>query len=221
VSEIAVAKRLLETVTTAPSLAQSLPLGFSLDALHAQVETLTLLNSREAGYLVGLKANQKQLYQQMQQLAQQTVPLSQTTHTETLHGRHTQRTVSVYAAPTDLPKRWLKTGITRIVWVSRQGMRNGKSFHEEQCYLSNLHLEAPAFLDLTRSHWQIENGLHWVKDVTLKEDYPPRRGGFAPISWAVFNAFLITLARRLRCRTLPDCIRELANQVHQVFLWLT
>jgi predicted transposase YbfD/YdcC len=100
-------------------------------------------------------------------------------------------------------------------------MRNGKPFHEEQCYLSNLPLAAPAFLNLTRSHWQIENGLHWVKDVTLKEDYPPRRGGFAPISWAVFNSFLITLARRLGCRTLPDGIRESANQVHQVFLWLT
>jgi hypothetical protein len=115
VSEIAVANRWLETVTTAPSLAQSLPLAFSLDALHAQVETLTFLDSREAGYLVGLKANQKQLYQQMQQLAQQTLPLSQTTPTETLHGRHTQRTVKVYAAPANLPKRWLKTGITRIV----------------------------------------------------------------------------------------------------------
>ena len=60
-----------------------------------------------------------------------------------------------------------------------------------------------------------------VKDVTLQEDYPPRRGGYAPISWAIFNSFVITLARRLGCRTVPDCIRDLANQVHQVFLWLT
>jgi predicted transposase YbfD/YdcC len=29
--------------------------------------------------------------------------------------------------------------------------------------------------------FKIENGLHWVKDVTLQEDYPSRRGGFAPI----------------------------------------
>jgi len=221
VSEIEVAKRLLATVTTAPSLAQSLPLGFSLDALHAQVETLALLHSHEAHYLVGLKANQKKLYQQMQQLAQQALPLSQTTQTETLHGRHTQRTVNVYAAPPDLPNRWVKAGITRSIWISRQGIRNGQPFQENHCYLSNLNLEAPAFLDLIRSHWHIENGLHWVKDVTLKEDYPPRRGGFAPISWAVFNSFLITLARRLGCRTLPDCMRELANQVHLVFRWLT
>ena len=60
-SEIGVAKRLLEAVTSAPSLAQSLPGGFSLDALHAQVDTLELLEARHCHYLVGLKANQKRL----------------------------------------------------------------------------------------------------------------------------------------------------------------
>jgi predicted transposase YbfD/YdcC len=220
-SEIGVAKQLLNTVITAPTLAQSLPIGFSLDALHAQVETLTLVNGQGSHYLVGLKTNQKNLHRQLQHLHQQGLPLSQTSHAETLHGRQTQRTVQVYAAPSDLPKRWTKAGITRIIWVCRQGIRAGKPFQEEQCYLSNLTLDATAFLELTRSHWQIENGLHWVKDVTLAEDDPPRRGGFAPISWAVFNSFLITLARRLGCRTLPDCIRALANQVHQVFRWLT
>ena len=34
---------------------------------------------------------------------------------------------------------------------------------------------------MIRHYWQIENGLRWVKDTTLKEDRPPRRGGYAPI----------------------------------------
>jgi len=220
-SEIEVAKRLLRTVTTAPALARSLPVGFSLDALHAQVDTLTLINAQESHDLVGLKTNQKTLHQRLHRLRQQELPLSQTSHSERVHGRQTQRTVQVYAAPDDLPKRWSSAGITRVIWVNRQGIRASKPFQEAQCYLSNLTLDAPEFLELTRSHWQIENGLHWVKDVTLHEDDPPRRGGYAPISWAIFNSFLITLARRLGCRTLPDCIRHLANQVHQVFRWLT
>lgn len=220
-SEIEVAKRLLSAVTAAPSLAQSLPLSFSLDALHAQVGTLELLTARQCHYLVGLKANQKKRHQQMQNLLHRATPLSQATHAETLHGRYTLRTVQVYAAPSELPPRWTKAGISRVVWVKRQGTRSGKPFEEQHCYLSNGILDATAFLELTRTHWQIENGLHWVKDVTLQEDYPPRRGGYAPISWAIFNSFLITLARRLGCRTVPDCMRELANQVHQVFHWLT
>lgn len=220
-SEIEVAKRLISAVTGAPSLAQSLPLNFSLDALHAQVGTLELLTARQCHYLVGLKANQKKLHQQMQALLHQASPLSQATHAETVHGRHTCRTVQVYSPPAALPQRWAKAGILRVVWVQRQGTRSGQPFEAQHCYLSNQTLDATAFLELIRTHWQIENGLHWVKDVTLQEDYPPRRGGYAPISWAIFNSFLITLARRLGCRTVPDGIRKLANQVHQVFRWLT
>jgi hypothetical protein len=121
---------------------------------------------------------------------------------------------------TSLPKRWTNSGITRIIWVKRTGRRGHKPF-EELHYLSNWNLDAVEFLRLTQPHWQIENGLHWVKDVTLKDDDPPRRGGFAPINWAVVNSFLITLARRLNHRTLPDCIRDLTNQVEQGFGWLT
>ncbi len=222
VSEIAVAKRLLTAVHQAPTLAQSLNLGFSLDALHAQVKTLDLLQAQQQPYIVGLKANQKTLYQQMQHLFATAAPLSDATQAlERRRGRQVQRTVWVFAAPKDLPKRWANCGITRIIWVRRTGLRSGRPFEEMHCYLSNWNLEAAECLHLIRLHWQIENGLHWVKDVTLREDYPPRRGGFAPISWAVINSFLITLARRLNHRTLPDCIRDLTNQVEQVFAWLT
>lgn len=59
--ELEVAKRLLKTVTTAAAFAEALPVGFSLDALHAQVATLTLTQAQGEHYLVGLKANQKHL----------------------------------------------------------------------------------------------------------------------------------------------------------------
>jgi predicted transposase YbfD/YdcC len=159
-SEIGVAKRLLSAVTSTPSLGQSFAGGFSLDALHAQVETLEFLESQYCHYLVGLKANQKKLYESMQQVLHHATPLTQATHTETLHGRHTRRTVQVYAAPSGLPQRWAKAGISRVVWVKRQGMRSGKPFEQVHCYLSNWILDATTFLELIRNHWQIENGLH-------------------------------------------------------------
>jgi len=218
---VEVAKRLLKRVTRNPSLAQSLPGGFSLDALHAQADTLSSLAASQCHYVVGLKANQKKLWRQAQQLVKTTIPLTQATHQEKTHGRLTQRSVRVYRAPTHLAERWNACGIIRIVWVKREGIRNAQPFVQEHFYISNWDLDASAFLEVIRQHWQIENGLHWVKDVTLKEDYPPRRGGYAPISWAVFNSFLITLIRRLGCRTIPDGMRQLANQVHDVFRLLT
>ena len=220
INEVAVAQRLIKRVTGNANLAKSLPGGFSLDALHSRTETLSLLASRHRHYIVGLKRNQKNLYQQAERLTFTTVPLSEATHVEQKHGRQTRRTVRVYAAP-ELPKRWDSSSITRIISVTREGTRKGKPFFHEHFYLSNWDLDASNFLEEIRQHWQIENGLHWVKDVTLKEDYPPRRGGYAPINWAVFNSFLITLIRRLGCRTIPDGIRELTNQVEDVFRLLT
>jgi predicted transposase YbfD/YdcC len=220
INEVEVAQRLIKRVTSNANLAKSLPGGFSLDALHSRTETLGLLESRHCHYIVGLKRNQKKLYRQAEQLTLTSVPLSEVTHLEHKHGRETRRTVRVYAAP-ELAQRWASSGITRIIWVKREGTRKGKPFCHEHYYLSNWELDASRFSEAIRSHWQIENGLHWVKDVTLKEDYPPRRGGYAPINWAVFNSFLVTLIRRMGCRTLPDGIRELTNQVEDVFRLLT
>jgi hypothetical protein len=88
ISEIEVAKQLLTRVHQAPVLAQSLQVGFSLDALHAQVDTLSLMHAQNQHYIVGLKANQKILYQQMQHLFATALPLSQAQgETEKTHGR--------------------------------------------------------------------------------------------------------------------------------------
>ena len=197
-----------------------MPLCFSLDALHTQVETLAQIHRQGAHYIVGVKANQKTLYQRAQQIAQQSLPLSVDVQVETTRARQVRREVALYQ-PTQLLERRSKCNIQSIIGVKRTGTRQGKPFCEQHYYLSNRIETAAEFAAFICAHWQIENGLHWVKDVTLKEDYPDRVGGHSPISWAILNSFLITFARRLAVRTLPQASRALANQVHQVFRWLT
>ncbi len=221
VSEISVAQRLLQAVVSAPEMAHTLPVCVSLDALHTQVDTLTLLENAQTPYLVGLKANQPKLYAQAQQLYEQTIPIDIVTEYDATHRRQVQRTVRVYPVPADLPQRWATAGIRRIVWIQRQGIRDGKPFDESHCYVSNRCLRAESYMTQIRDHWQIENGLHWVKDVTFQEDYPPRRGGQAPISWAVLHSFFITIARQLAYQTIPAAIRALTNRLDKVFPFLT
>lgn len=221
VSEIDVAKRLVTTVTTAPELAASMPIGFSLDALHTQVKTLELIAQRGGHYLIGLKTNQPKLHRLAQQLVQHTQALSVDSVVDRTHGRQIRRTVTVYAVPKHLPKRWQQCAIACIIWVKREGLRQGRAYEENHFYLTNVCESAQTFNRLVQDHWQIENGLHWVKDVTLSEDNPPCRGGHAPISWAVLNSFLITIARKLDASTVPAAIRLLANQVQKVFRLLT
>lgn len=46
-------------------------------------------------------------------------------------------------------------------------------------YLSSLSLDAPRFARAVRSHWSIENQLHWVLDVNFGEDQSRARSGYA------------------------------------------
>lgn len=210
VSEIEVAKRLVQQLPESTGAS-----CLTLDALHTQTETVKTLHECNQQYVIGLKPNQPSLYRTAEDLHQHATALSVATETDSSHGRSVQRLVWVYAAPQHLKAKW--QGVTTLIWVERQGTRNQQSFRHQHCYLSNAQFTAAEFLTRIRGHWQIENRLHWVKDVTFKEDNPLRRGGHAPVTWAIFHSFCITLARRLHFRTVPDCCRDFANQVVKVF----
>lgn len=128
------------------------------------------------------------------------------------------RRACVYAAPVTLQRHW--AGLERLIWVERWGIRAGESFHEQVGYISSLSLSADEFLAHIQQHWGIENRCHWVRDVTLEEDYA-RPGGNAPVVWAILNCFLLSMVRQLGYRTVPQGARALANRVHQVFEFLT
>ncbi|BAU12554.1 transposase [Leptolyngbya sp. NIES-3755] len=187
----------------------------TLDALHAQTETVKLLSAHHQDFVIGLKPNQPTLYGAAEDLHHHATALSVATETEQRHGRTVQRFAWVYAIPASLQSKW--QGVATLIWVERQGSRNQQPFQHQHCYLSSCTLDATEFLRRIRQHWHIENRLHWVKDVTFNEDNPLRRGGHAPVTWAIFHSFCITLARRLHFRTVPDCLRDFANQVEQVF----
>ncbi|MHC5723508.1 MAG: hypothetical protein ACYTXY_04995, partial [Nostoc sp.] len=72
----------------------------------------------------------------------------------------------------------------------------------------------------TIGHWGIENRLHWVRDVTFSEDFPQRRGGYAPVNWAILHNLFITIARWFNFRTIPQAQRVLSNQLSRIFTLL-
>jgi hypothetical protein len=181
-------------------------------------KTVQHIVEQQQYYLIALKANQPTLYQTLRQLHHLSTPLSQAQTVEQTHNRQVHRRVSVYAAPAHLKSQW--AGLKCLIWVERWGIREGKPFQEQVGYISDLGLEAAEFLEHIQEHWRIENGLHWVRDVTLEEDHA-RPGGNAPVNWAVLNCFLITIVRQLGYRTVPQGARALANRVKRVFEYLT
>ena len=177
-----------------------------------------LIVEQQQHYLIALKANQQTLHRTLERLHQTPKPISVAETVDTSHSRTVHRRVSVYAAPTALQRQW--AGLKTLIWVERWGVREQKPFHEHIGYISDLALSAEAFLPHIQQHWSIENQLHWVRDVTFEEDHA-RPGGHAPVMWAILNCFLLNIVRHLGCRTIPQGIRILANQVQRVFEFLT
>jgi len=212
-SEIGVAQNLISELS-------SLPSGqiFSLDALHTQTATLEAIATAGHHCLIAVKQNQPTLDRTIESTAQTQATISHASVFDDSHGRIVERSVSVFAVPTELLTKWI--GLKSVIMVHRTGIRAEKPFTETVYYLSSQCLHANTYMTLIRGHWAIENRLHWVKDATFGEDYPPRLGGHAPVNWAIFFTWIVTLVRRSGLRTVPQALRLWANQLDRVFSFL-
>jgi predicted transposase YbfD/YdcC len=73
---------------------------------------------------------------------------------------------------------------------------------------------------VVRGHWQIENGLHWVKDARMKEDACATRAGKAPQNLALLRNIALTLYRRKGFRSLTAAFRSFAHDIHSLLSFL-
>lgn len=208
-SEIAIIRECIQSYEDIPGLT------YTFDALHCQSDTVNLIVSQLQYYLITVKGNQKKLYDSLTNWVSTQKPLCVDEHTDPTHGRTVTRTVSVFAMPPELQPKWRAS--QQVICVKREGVRDGEPFCYQTLYMTNHQLSAAEYSPHIQERWGIENRLHWVRDVTLSEDHPPRLGGYAPGNWAVVNCWLMTLIRQLGYRTIPDGIRGLTNRVHKVF----
>ena len=72
--------------------------------------------------------------------------------------------------PADLPdaRRW--KGLTQIGMAISETVRNGKPCDDVRYFILSMKMSARRFGTLIRSHWGIENSLHWQLDVSFGED---------------------------------------------------
>lgn len=184
---------------------------------------MKLIIDGDNDYIITIKGNQPTLLKTVTELAKSSVAIDTNLHHERLHGRATTREVKVYPIPSNLLPDWI--GANSLIEVDRSGTRSqGKKgrrqivdYHERHFYLSSLTCSAAKFADAIRGHWSIENKLHWVKDVTLNEDNCIHTGHYSPANWAMVRQFLVSLSRQFDCRTLPDALRLMANQLQLIF----
>jgi hypothetical protein len=74
---------------------------------------------------------------------------------------------------------------TKVLYLLAE--RGGVIETERRDYLCSTELDAETFAQVVRSHWGIENRLHWVLDVVFHDDLARLRSGHGPASMAVIK----------------------------------
>lgn len=179
-------------------------------------KTLRLIIDSGNDYLVAVKGNQKKLYEQLSAIAAHRAEQQPSATTdEQQYGRHERRQVRLYSAVGIDTGQW--PGAKTVLCVERQQTRKGKCSTHKADYLTSVATTATAQLEAIRRHWSIENQLHWPKDMVLNEDDSYGREPNALLIASVFRSITINLLRLQGFRSLTSALRELANQIEQVF----
>jgi len=185
-------------ITVIPELLELLTLEgatVTIDAMGCQKDISKKIVKKEADYILGVKDNQKGLLEQIEKVFTITAISSEATSNDIGHGRIEQRTCSVIDDLMffDDHKDWpgLKT-LVRIK-AKRIDKRTGKEENSIRYFISSKLAHAKVFNKDIRSHWAIENKLHWVLDVNFKEDSSRKRKGNSAQNFGIISKIALTL----------------------------
>jgi predicted transposase YbfD/YdcC len=162
----------------------------TIDAMHTQSDTAQVITGRGADYVMTVKGNMPTLYRQLKKLPWAAIPAISDVSTD--HGRRARRTIKAALAPA-----WIGfDGAAQVAQLRRTVTKNGKKTVEVVYLITSDRDADPATLAAwVRCHWEIENRLHWVRDVTYQEDKSLVRTGNAPRVMATMRSLAISLLR--------------------------
>lgn len=166
------------------------------DALHCSARMGEEIIRRGGDYVLALKGNQGPLLADAERLvAGRATPKAAIAVTEEQgHGRQERRAARIVRAP-GLGRKHGFPGLTAIGEVKRTRVLNGKREEERCLYVLSRSMAAQDLLATVRSHWDIENGLHWQLDVVFREDECRTRKDHGPENLALLRRFCVNTFR--------------------------
>jgi len=200
-------------ITALPELINVLDLAgciVTIDAMGCQREIVKKIVKKEADYVIAVKNNQPSLYERVEQLFKQAIKthgqslrMSSFTSKEINRGREEVRNylmISDIETSIDPSKKWDK--LNSIGMVESVRVVNGKTSVETRYFISSLEDDIKKIVEAIRGHWSIENSLHWVLDVTFKEDNSRIKKDNAPANFAVLRHIAVNLMGQNQTRKL-------------------
>lgn len=147
----------------------------TLDAMGTQTKIVQQIRAKKADYIVTLKANHPTLLSQIEQWfsqkrASKFEGINHDYYCSVEKGHHRTEKRYVWAIPKSAfaglyqQEQW--DGLQTIVVVERIRHLWNQTTHDLQFYLTSLPADAQFLCHAIRTHWSIENQLHWTLDVT-------------------------------------------------------
>jgi predicted transposase YbfD/YdcC len=193
-------------ITAIPKLLELLYLRgciVTIDAMGCQREIVERIVEKEADYVISLKGNQGALQQEVELLftearaeSFETVPHAYTETLEKDHGRIERRRYWTTGKLDSIKEKEKWPSLTSVGMVESHRTANEITSTEVRYFISSLPGDdAEKFADAVRSHWSVENNLHWVLDVAFDEDQSRVRKDNAPENMAMLRHVALNLIK--------------------------
>ena len=175
----------------------------TIDAMGCQREISQAIIDKKADYILALKGNQGTLQADVKLFVEEQKVLkfkdTKTSRDKTIdgdHGRIETREITVIHDVDWLQQQHNWPGLKSVVVVESTREIAGKIEQETRLYITSLVLLANLIGPMIRSHWMIENGLHWIMDMVFRDDECRVRTDNAPANFATFKHMAYNIMRR-------------------------
>lgn len=224
-NEIKTIPKLLDLLDVKDSL-------ISIDAMGCQINIAKKIISKEANYLLALKGNQEKLEERVKEkfdsvsnsgpkpfLVNEFVE-----EKDKKHGRFEKRRCRVITKKDGKTlginpfEKWPSLNSLIEIDSQRINATTGHVSQEKRYYISSEIKNAEYFLNATKLHWEVENKLHWILDVTFKEDDCRCSIGNSAQNFAMLRQFALNLIRQEPTKKSVDRKQKLAGWVDEFLL---
>jgi predicted transposase YbfD/YdcC len=168
------------------------------DALNCQTGIAEKIIDKKADYLLAIKGNQGEIFEQIKNRFEKQDPHSVHVINELDHGRIEKRVCTLIndlRFIDDAPK-WKKLKTIVKIESERIDKATGSCHTQTRYYISSLEANAELINKSVRSHWGIENQLHWHLDVTFKEDQSRKRKDHSSENFSIVLKTVLNLLKK-------------------------
>jgi len=189
-------------ITAIPELLENLLLEgniITIDAMGTQIDIASKIIEEKADYILAVKGNQKQLLEEIKDEFKFSKDIEKDVNIDVGHGRIETRICSVvseFQFVENENNKW--SNLNQIIKIdSLREFKNSDKEDEKSTryYISSLNNKAIDYQKNIRSHWGVENKLHWVLDVGFSEDASRKRKNNAAQNYSILLKVALNLLK--------------------------